>query len=437
MTEELVCLQCRRIFCSKQRRRSHNCGDIKKEIKTTKIAVEKKLDIEQRKATVLGDLDATYTSDEEASLKIMVGEGQLVCILDCSRTFSNQGDLDDHLAAGDHDGALFFSCSGCPKKFVSTKAMKEHTCHRVQERNKEVEVMQSSNSRTENANFKEPEVTSGRIFAQYPANMTVLSNSGCTVSPDKKTKNGKIMGGGYICKCDASFPSEILLRRHKMTVHQLNKSTRMKQKCSQCDYEADQYQMKSHMSKHSNEKNFVCTECGKKFKRRASLNPHMLMHSGTKIYNCEHCGNEFYSRPALKNHIDNKHNMTGLYACNICQQDCHNKYSLEEHMGKHTGERKYACREVGCSKRFRLTSVRMRHEKVHRGIRDYECEKCGKKFIQKTGLVTHMKRHNGVKEHSCATCGKAFVEPAGARNCKHMGAGLMRRHPDVNNRILV
>ena len=48
-----------------------------------------------------------------------------------------------------------------------------------------------------------------------------------------------------------------------------------------------------------------------------------------------------------------------------------------------------------------------------------------------------MKRHNGIKEHSCATCGKAFVEPAGARKCKHKGAGLMWRHPDVNNHILV
>ena len=123
---------------------------------------------EQRKSTVLGDLDATFASDEEVSLKIIAGEGQLVCILDCSRTFSDQGDLDDHLAVGDHDGALFFSCSGCPKKFVSTKAMKEHTCHRVQESDKEAEVTTDSYSRTENANFKEPEVTSGRTFAKCP-----------------------------------------------------------------------------------------------------------------------------------------------------------------------------------------------------------------------------------------------------------------------------
>ena len=103
---------------------------------------------EQRKSTVLGDLDATFASDEEVSLKIIAGEGQLVCILDCSRTFSDQGDLDDHLAVGDHDGALFFSCSGCPKKFVSTKAMKEHTCHRVQESDKEAEVRKREFQRT-------------------------------------------------------------------------------------------------------------------------------------------------------------------------------------------------------------------------------------------------------------------------------------------------
>ena len=178
--------------------------------------------------------------------------------------------------------------------------------------------------------------------------------------------------------------------------------------------------MKSHMCKHSTEKNFICIECGKNFKKEASLKPHILIHKGVKKYNCEQCGQGFFSRPALINHSNNKHNMAGLHTCKICQKDCHNKYSLEEHMGKHTGERKYACREADCSKRFRLTSVRMRHEKVHSGIREFNCEKCGKQFIQKSGLVVHMKRHNGIKEHACTTCGKTFVEPAGARICKHI-----------------
>ena len=200
----------------------------------------------------------------------------------------------------------------------------------------------------------------------------------------------------------------------------LTKVPGKKQKCDLCDYKADKYQIKCHMSKHSTEKNFICIECGKKFKKEASLKPHMLIHKGVKKYNCEKCSQDFFSRPALLNHSNNKHNMTGLHTCNICQKDCHNKYSLEEHMGKHTGERKYGCRKADCSKRFRLTSVRMRHEKVHSGIREFNCEKCGKQFIQKSGLVVHMKRHSGIKEHACTTCAKAFVEPAAARNCKHM-----------------
>ena len=381
-----MCLQCCKIFCSNQRLRKHKCHEIKTEV----------------------------TKETENISRTVKRETLLVCILDCSRRFSEQADLDVHLEAGDHLGALFFPCNGCPKKFTSTKSMKEHMCNSAEGQVKDIVFEESEPI------FPIQDVVSDQDQEGFRSKFSTHSDDlKLPRTPPKIHMESSNEEEEHICKCDARFPSQILLRRHEMTKHQLNKETKTKQKCDLCDYKAGKYQMKNHMSRHSSEKNFICIECGKKFKKAASLKPHMLIHKGVKKYNCEQCGQGFFSRPALTNHSNNKHNMAGLHTCNVCQKDCHNKYSLEEHMGKHTGERKHACRETGCSKRFRLTSVRMRHEKVHTGIREFKCEKCGKQFVQKNGLVVHMKRHNGTKEHACRTCGKAFVEPAGARNCKH------------------
>ena len=173
------------------------------------------------------------------------------------------------------------------------------------------------------------------------------------------------------------------------------------------------------MLRHNGEKNFTCAECGKKLKRQESLKLHMMLHTGIKNYNCDQCGNNFYTIQSLQNHRNNKHNSDNINMCADCGKECPNKYDLRWHMAKHTGEKSFACREEGCGKRFRISTMRSNHEKIHSGQKDFECTQCEKRFIQRTSLMTHLKRHNGIKDHKCVTCGKAFVEPAGARHCKH------------------
>merc|ERR1712012_106951 len=124
---------------------------------------------------------------------------------------------------------------------------------------------------------------------------------------------------------------------------------------------------------------------------------------------------------SLQNHKNNRHS-DSINMCAECGKECPNKYDLKWHMAKHTGEKSFPCRNEGCEKRFRLSTMRSNHEKIHTGQKDYHCNQCEKSFIQRTALMVHLKRHYGIKNHICTTCGKAFVEPAGARNCKHAGS---------------
>lgn len=53
-------------------------------------------------------------------------------------------------------------------------------------------------------------------------------------------------------------------------------------------------QLYKHMEEmHENEKNVVCTLCGKKFFKEWNLKLHMNIHSGVKPFMCEICGASF------------------------------------------------------------------------------------------------------------------------------------------------
>ena len=104
--------------------------------------------------------------------------------------------------------------------------------------------------------------------------------------------------------------------------------------------------------------------------------------------------------------------------CPTCNKDIRTKHGLKRHMLGHTDIRPFPCRDVGgCEKKFITATTRNIHEKLHTGVKDYQCTKCAKKFMQSGALGVHMKRHDNIKDHKCLTCGRAFVEPAGARNC--------------------
>ncbi|KAF7301664.1 C2H2-type domain-containing protein [Mycena indigotica] len=58
--------------------------------------------------------------------------------------------------------------------------------------------------------------------------------------------------------------------------------------------------------------------------------------------------------------------------------------------------------------------VRRHIASVHLGVKDFECEFCGKRFFQKTAMQTHHNKHTGEKPHKCRDqgCSLEFKDPA-------------------------
>uniref|UniRef100_A0A8C0ZWZ3 Uncharacterized protein n=1 Tax=Castor canadensis TaxID=51338 RepID=A0A8C0ZWZ3_CASCN len=61
------------------------------------------------------------------------------------------------------------------------------------------------------------------------------------------------------------------------------------------------------------------------------------------------------------------------------------------------------------------------HERVHSGMKVYECTKCGKTFSKY--LIQHCVIHTGEKPFECLLCGKAFNHSLGLKQHQRIHSG--------------
>uniref|UniRef100_A0A1A8MNH1 C2H2-type domain-containing protein n=2 Tax=Nothobranchius pienaari TaxID=704102 RepID=A0A1A8MNH1_9TELE len=93
------------------------------------------------------------------------------------------------------------------------------------------------------------------------------------------------------------------------------------------------------------------------------------------------------------------------YQCDKCDKKYLNKSKLTIHYRNHTGETPFLCST--CGKGFRTSTALNSHSRTHTGDWRYKCDICGKTSIQQ--MARHMRMHRGEKNYLCSECGKAFL----------------------------
>lgn len=79
-----------------------------------------------------------------------------------------------------------------------------------------------------------------------------------------------------------------------------------------------------------------------------------------------------------------------------------------------TNNRNYECEK--CGKKFRQIQSLNDHIKRHYNLRNFACSLCGKTFYKQFNVLEHMRIHTGERPFSCEFCDKTFTRTLLLRN---------------------
>lgn len=171
-----------------------------------------------------------------------------------------------------------------------------------------------------------------------------------------------------------------------------------------------------------NESQYICEECGKKFRTRYRFHIHKIKaHTGVRNFKCETCGKAFFTRGNLNSHINMTHKKLRPYVCEYCGTGFSSAYALKTHKRQHTNERPFECQYCGEGFKQKVSlRSHLRSKHGYEETKEYFCEHCGKGFATNTALSVHLRLH-GIEK--CDQCSESFADK------KYLKQHIKQKHP--------
>ncbi|XP_048485745.1 zinc finger protein draculin [Plutella xylostella] len=191
-----------------------------------------------------------------------------------------------------------------------------------------------------------------------------------------------------------------------------------------CFVKLDQH-MTTHFSK------CICDTCGKGFRHATSLKSHINTHLKRK-YVCKKCQITFVSKyqKYMHNVKEHKNKLTNM--CPYCPERFSHYNARLRHLAENHGCKMPEFKCPQCDKVYITNAlVRSHVRKIHMCERNYECDKCGNKYMRKSELSDHMKSHIRARDFVCSFCGKGFFRKRSLNH--HLAIHVEEYRHECNN----
>ncbi|XP_013379482.1 zinc finger protein 235 [Lingula anatina] len=174
--------------------------------------------------------------------------------------------------------------------------------------------------------------------------------------------------------------------------------------CEFCPYKAGNLRdLERHRWIHTDETPYHCEQCGYKCRQLRMLREHNRKHTGEYLI-CDFEGCTFstpYSAAMLSHkqrHTDDKQ-----FACTECLYRTSDRSSFQKHIKIHQNKKDYKCTQ--CSYRaVTKSSVSKHYQAVHEKMKLYQCDQCNYGSTTSSALRMHLMSHMNMKPFMCSLC---------------------------------
>ncbi|XP_023648735.2 uncharacterized protein [Paramormyrops kingsleyae] len=96
------------------------------------------------------------------------------------------------------------------------------------------------------------------------------------------------------------------------------------------------------------------------------------------------------------------------FYCPLCDRKFSTKLTLHRHMGIHQGAKPFGCPHCPYSSRLKASLVQ--HLRVHTGEKPFQCSRCSYASIDRSSLLRHSRRHTQERPHRCQHCPYSSIQ---------------------------
>lgn len=371
----------------------------------------------------------------------------------CQKEISSASYMRVHMRT--HTGEKPFKCYKCGRGFITSSKLNRHTLtHDVDVKTEGIKL-EKDDIKSEGEEINDDDKpASSKITKKKNKLKKKLSKD---LKGDDKVRR-KRQKRPHACEyCNQRF-----LHLHMLEVHKkCHEGEELVLKCHYCLEEAiDADALKEHESTHSGPKPYLCTICGRNYKKRETMVYHRKHHQPEREYICDVCSKRFSAAGKLAKHLrtHSEDKFVLRYECPVCAHMFHTKYHVQMHLSTHQREglimesnrnevlamvlqnalkipkqpdaaatlteitpsdERYRICKI-CGETFHHFYYLEEHLKSHGSKiaidntnkteeKKYICEVCNKAFKLHYYLKLHSFTHSKEKPFMCQQCGKGFI----------------------------